>query len=139
MLITIASFTEPWEAHIFRGRLEAEGVPAWVAHDQHVTLDWPMATALGGVKVQVPPAFVEEARAVEQHYLNADYQANLLEEQPDITDIRCPECHSSRYRSPASAVMTILAVLTLGLASIIFPPTGNRRICSQCGHQWEGE
>lgn len=27
-LVAIESFTTPWEAHIARGRLEAEGIPA---------------------------------------------------------------------------------------------------------------
>ena len=48
------------EAHIFRLRLEAEGIFAVVAHEHHVWANWPYAMALGGVKVQVPPSELEE-------------------------------------------------------------------------------
>ena len=36
MLTTVAAFREPSEAHMFCARLEAEGIPAFVAHERHV-------------------------------------------------------------------------------------------------------
>lgn len=137
LLFTVATFTEPWEAHIFRGRLEAEGIPAWVAHDQHITLNWPIATALGGAKVQVPPVFADQACIVERNYSNAAYQADLLKQQPDITDVRCPECGSGRFRSAVSVLKGVLVLLSIGLATVIFPPTGNQRVCCECGWRWQ--
>lgn len=139
LLITVATFTEPWEAHIFRGRLEVEGIPAWVAHDQHVWIDWALSNALGGVKVQVPPAFAEEACVVEKNYRNAAYLDDLLAEQPDITDVRCPECRSARCRSPATGVKFVSAALSFWVAGVIFPPGGDWRVCGGCGFRWEGE
>ncbi|MCP1728329.1 hypothetical protein J2T60_002329 [Natronospira proteinivora] len=136
MLVTIASYTEPWEAHIVRGRLEAEGVPATLAHDQHVSLDWPLATALGGVKVQVPPAFVEQALGIEADYRNGAYITALQAIHPDTKAIDCPECGSDRLRSHASWPLTLLALMSLGIASIIFPPATGRRSCRDCYHHW---
>ena len=51
--VTIASFTSPLEAHMARGRLEAEGIPAFIAHENHIWAEWFLSNALGGVKVQV--------------------------------------------------------------------------------------
>jgi len=39
MLVTVARTEMAAEAHILRGRLEAEGLPAFVVHEHHVTLD----------------------------------------------------------------------------------------------------
>lgn len=136
MLITIASYTEPWEAHIVRGRMEAEGIPATLAHDQHVSLDWPLATALGGVKVQVPPAFAEQALGVEADYRSGAYIDALKASHPDTEGIQCPECGSENYRNHASLSLTILALMSLGIASIIFPPATRRRSCRDCRHRW---
>ena len=40
MLTTVAAFREPWEAHMFCSRLEAEGVPAFIAHEYHIWNAW---------------------------------------------------------------------------------------------------
>ncbi len=53
MLTTVAAFREPWEAHMFCGRLMAEGIAAFVAHECHIGNAWHYSVALGGVKVQV--------------------------------------------------------------------------------------
>lgn len=48
MLITVAHFTDPWEAHLFHGRLDAEGLSAVIVDEHHVWNNWPYALALGG-------------------------------------------------------------------------------------------
>jgi hypothetical protein len=48
------------EAHIVRGALEAEGIPAMLRAESAVY----GSTALGGVKVQVPRALEDRARQV---------------------------------------------------------------------------
>jgi hypothetical protein len=53
VLITIAKFREPQEAHMLPHRLWAEGIFAVVSHQYHVGNNWVYSTALGGVKVQV--------------------------------------------------------------------------------------
>ena len=61
MLITIATFTNPLEAHIVRGRLQAEGIETYVAHEHHIWANWFLSTALGGVKLQVRPEDAQQA------------------------------------------------------------------------------
>ena len=89
MLVTVASFTEPWEAHLFRLRLESEGIPAVVAHEQHVWAMWPYAMALGGAKVQVPPDEAEKAREVERRCRAGDYRAELEVEMGPLDGVQC--------------------------------------------------
>jgi hypothetical protein len=58
----VDSFTSPLDAHIAKGLLESEGVPAILHSEHHVWASWPYSFALGGVGLQVPEAFAERAR-----------------------------------------------------------------------------
>lgn len=66
MLVTIDSYINFIEAHIVRGRLEAEGLNAYVIHDQHIAAKWWLALVLGGVKIQVHPSDVEVGKQILQ-------------------------------------------------------------------------
>ncbi|MBS0664549.1 MAG: DUF2007 domain-containing protein [Verrucomicrobia bacterium] len=61
---TIASFSQPVEAHLLRTRLEAEGIPAYIRDENLVTLDWLYSNAVGGVKVDVADEDYERAVAI---------------------------------------------------------------------------
>jgi len=64
--VTVAQFSLGTEAHIFRARLEAENIPAYVADEHQINANWLWSNALGGVKVRVPETCVERAYAVMQ-------------------------------------------------------------------------
>ncbi len=64
MLKTAATFTNPIEAHIVRGRLECEDIAAFVAHEHHIWAKWSLSHALGGVKVQVARSNLQKALVV---------------------------------------------------------------------------
>jgi len=53
MLTTIASYSFPYEAHIARAKLESEGIPAFVADEHTISMQWLYSNALGGVRLQV--------------------------------------------------------------------------------------
>ena len=78
-MITIAIFDNQALAHIAKGRLEAEGIPAQLADDNLVQTDWLFGAAVGGIKIQVPPAYAARARAV----LEADHSGELDPGQED--------------------------------------------------------
>ena len=64
MLITIERYPNPIEAHIVKGRIEAEGVPAYIQHEHHIWAKWTISLALGYVKVQVRRKDVEACCAI---------------------------------------------------------------------------
>jgi hypothetical protein len=135
-LVTIASFTEPWEAHIFRLRLQAEGVPAFVAHEHHVWQNWPYALALGGVKVQVPRSATEKASDVERRCRAGQYRAELAAELGDLDDARCPDCGSNRIESRRFWFAILLLLLSYAIAQVIFPLGRRVHRCAACGTGW---
>jgi hypothetical protein len=75
MLTTVSRFTEPWEAHLFRMLLEAEGLFAIVAFNQHASSNYSIAWAIGGVRVLVVEEELEQALAIEKRCRLGEYGA----------------------------------------------------------------
>ena len=61
---TIARFLIPTDAHILKGRLEAEGIPVHLADGNLVQTHNLIAIAVGGIRVQVPASHAAEAREI---------------------------------------------------------------------------
>ena len=89
MMVTVASFSFPHEAHIARASLEAAGIPAVVADEHTISMQWLYSNALGGVKVQVPERVAVQARDA----LQEDHGDSLANEQ-GYDELRCPKCGS---------------------------------------------
>ena len=89
MLVTIARFRLPYEAHIAWSRHDSEGIAAFVADEHTINMQWLLSDALGGVRLQVAQADVDRALAI----LAEDREQDLLEEQ-GVDAARCPHCGS---------------------------------------------
>lgn len=63
-LATVATFSTPFEAHVLRAQLEAEGLFAVVADEHLVGTNQLWSSALGGVRVQVPSEFLAQAKEI---------------------------------------------------------------------------
>jgi Putative prokaryotic signal transducing protein len=83
---TIATFSKPEEAHLFRTRLEAAGIPAYVQDENLIQLDWLYSNAIGGVRVQIADKDLDAVR----EFLASD----LPQPAPDALDVICPKCGS---------------------------------------------
>lgn len=90
MLITISRYSFPYEAHIAKSRLDAEGIPAFVADEHTINMQWLYSNALGGVRLQVPEPFAEAALDI----LNEDREKDLVE-AVEIDVQTCPGCGSA--------------------------------------------
>jgi len=132
-LSTIARCTTGIEAHILKGRLEADGVPAFVLYEHHVWAKWYISVALGGVRVAVPSNFDTEAEAVLRRLNTTMYEAALAEEVGESESTGCPKCGSE---------LLIERKWTRGLSlfssyffGIPLPYTQHQISCTSCGHQ----
>lgn len=79
---TIEYFYDPTEAHIAAGRLESEGIPVFLLGINYASANWLIATALGGIQLQVPGSFELEAREI--------FAAMVSEQQ--VEEELCPGC-----------------------------------------------
>ena len=110
-LVTVAAYNNPLEAHLAKGRLDVEGIPAYLAHEHHVWANWVYSQALGGVKVQV---FVEDADAASKildAHNKGDYEDSLGEVVSEIDDNTCPKCGSKEFQSRFPIGMILLVLL----------------------------
>lgn len=131
MLITIGRYLNPIEAHIVKGRLEAEGVPAYVQHEHHIWAKWTISLALGYVKVQVRPKDVEASSAVIEKLQAGEYA--LADEE--VVDVSCcPRCGcTKKERVNWSWKLALWAIMFL---SVVLPYSIYRVACLECGHRW---
>jgi hypothetical protein len=127
--VTLTSFIDPPLAYLAKSRLEFEGIPTWVADDNHINLKWTLSLALGGVKIRVLEPDVEDALKV----LNTDCSEALDQiEFPDIEDDeQCNKCKSLNLRlynwTRKAAALTLLT----GLPIFYFR---KRLKCLDCGN-----
>lgn len=62
VLITLARYSDPATAGLARSRLEAAGIPAFLADEATMGLAWHWNPAVGGIRLQIAPEHAEEAR-----------------------------------------------------------------------------
>jgi hypothetical protein len=136
VLVTVAAFTEPWEAHLLRGRLSAEGVFAVVNHEHHIGVDWPYALALGGVKVQVHRTDRDKALEIDRLCRTGELQAELAANDADFAAAPCPRCGAHRIGHRRSRPMQALLLVAFLVFDVIFPLRSSVHRCKACGTRW---
>ena len=132
MWTTVHREISPWDAHIVAGRLQAEGVPAFVLFDNIMRLNWSNSLAYGMVPIQVPSRQADAARAVLQAWRDGEFDAALSAEQALPGDVHCPRCASYRWRWGRDGWASALAILCWGFG-FVFPPQPTGRRCTHCG------
>ncbi len=132
-LTTIASFREAYAAHIARAKLEAEGIPAFVA-DEHLVGVHPLySDAIGGVKLRVAEEDAERARSIVTEDRSGDLRG-VVEQRPRRAaraSTRCPACG-------ARSVTRAVDARAPRVARASFPVvvwTSEFR-CDDCGLAW---
>jgi hypothetical protein len=63
-MVTVAQCNLAAQAHAMRMRLEAAGIPVFLADELTVAMDWLLSNAIGGVKVQVAERDVPRAAEI---------------------------------------------------------------------------
>lgn len=127
MFSTIAVFQYAAEAHILKGRLEANGIEVFMTDHYTINTDPLVSNAIGGVKLKVKTGDVEKANTI----LSEISKYSLSDEQKSIY---CPECNSSKIQ-----MMTVisdfksLVSFLVGLLFLVLPfYTRYKYKCLQC-------
>ncbi|MFT3806591.1 DUF2007 domain-containing protein [Arenimonas sp.] len=110
------------EAHIVRGRLEAEGIPAIVGNEHLVTQNWLLSLATGGVVLRVPAEMLDEARDV-----IASIDHGEFAEPGDA----CPRC-GAPLGLPSHSLTREVALVSATLLSFPLPFRGPEYVCPAC-------
>ena len=80
-LFIVARYLIPMEASLMQGCMEASGIPAVLADAHLMQADLLLAPALGGVRILVPAAYVQEAQAVIEAFKRGEF---ALDEDSDV-------------------------------------------------------
>ena len=129
MLITISRYSLPYEAHIAKSRLDAEGIPAFIADEHTINMQWLDSNAMGGVRLQVPEPYAEQALQV----LNEDREQDLVELVG--ADVQaCPRCGSedTQYHQIGRRWAFLMFI---GINFPLFPIRSGVK-CNSCGKVW---
>jgi len=100
-IITLESYYDPMLAHIIRTRLEANGVPCFVADENTIGANPLYNQAVGGVKLKIFERDLERCREIlasegdlhEQDHFEIDNETN--------TYVICPYCASTNVTNIA--------------------------------------
>lgn len=132
-LVTIATFSYPTEAYVFKSKLEAAGIWSFVADEGTVTMNWLYSNAIGGVKLKVRETDVEPALEV---LAEEPEQIELADEEieDEEQETRCPRCQSANTYYERYA--TRLVFLSWLLLTFPLPFLKRKWKCQDCGHQW---
>ncbi len=71
--LTVARLNDAVEAQLLQGRLQADGIEAQLADQNHVQADPLIAIALGGVRVQVRRRDAAVAQSIIEALASGDY------------------------------------------------------------------
>ena len=124
--VIAARFSFPHEAQIARASLEAAGIPAVVADEHTINMQWLYSDALGGVKVLVPKEFEEAAKQI----LASDFSL-AVEEAVGSPDLACSKCGSTNLEPFTKGKRSAFVVFLLLGFPLFFYKHGYK--CIQCG------
>jgi hypothetical protein len=125
-LVTIGRYSTPYEANMVKSQLESAGIPAFVADEYTVGMNWLYSNALGGVKVRVPKSLAFEA----QKFLTSETEPS---ETCESDAKNCPVCKSKNTEAFLDKRSSFLTLMLLGMPLLL--PTEKKR-CNDCGHRW---
>jgi hypothetical protein len=128
-LITVKSYSTPYEACLARAVLELFDIDATLADVNIISLNWLWSNALGGVKVRVLESEVEDALDI----LAAEPSDDFSDWQDELGAVTCPSCGSHNGHYFLDKRGTFLTWLVLGLPII---PVISKQACEDCGRRW---
>lgn len=142
-LVTLAAFSHVLEAHIVKGRLEAEGIWSFVGDENTAVANWLYSNAIGGVKLQVREEDVERAQLIladgpgEIDWEDGEEGEEREVDEEDGRDEpeRCPRCASYQIHYEKFAKRPFfLSWLFLGFP---IPFLKGEWACQNCGYSWK--
>jgi len=131
-LVTVRRYRDLAEAYVGRSLLESAGIPAWIADENLVRMDWFYSNLVGGMRLQVDEG--EEAAAREILEEGAPGTITYGEEEVYVQPT-CPKCGSAEI-TLGSGTERGQSLVALYVLSIPVPPREAIWQCEACGARW---
>ena len=118
-LVTVRRYRDLAEAYVGRSLLESAGIPAWIADENLVRMDWFYSNLVGGMRLQVAEG--EEAAARE--ILEEGAPGTITYGEAEVyVQPTCPKCGSVEI-TLGSGTVRGRSLVALYVLSIPVPPT----------------
>jgi hypothetical protein len=127
-LVTVARYSMPYEANLAKSILDSAGIPAFVADEFTIGMNWLYSNALGGVKLQVPESLAFDA----QELLVAEIESQATEELTAV--LACPQCGSKNTDDFLDKRGSFLTWVLLGLPLLL---PSKKKVCRDCDYRWK--
>ena len=131
-LVTVQRYRDLAEAYVGRSLLESAGIPAWVADENLVRMDWFYSNMVGGMRLQVDER--DEAAARETLGEGTPETITYGEEKVYVQPT-CPKCGSTEI-TLGGGTETGRSLVALYLLSIPVPPREAAWHCEECDARW---
>lgn len=144
-LITIARFQFPYQAHLLAGKLDAEGIMAFVQDENQIAIAPWLNNTLGGVRVQVRTS--DEAAAKEVMQLIEDSVTPSTELHAvievggktfDLVKGICPECSQAAIYLARPAGLVTAGAAAFVVTMMIPIKLQHNYFCFSCNYEWKG-
>ncbi|MCW9708794.1 DUF2007 domain-containing protein [Fodinibius salsisoli] len=118
-------------------KLKDEGIEAYMADQNTVSLAPYYAQAVGGIKIYVPQNDIEQACTIISNDEVADEQLEELFEGKEFEPARrCPNCSSPNIYREQSILLGLFFLLAFFLPVSMSKESYR---CVKCNHQWKPE
>ena len=131
-LVTVRRYRDLAEAYVGRSVLESAGIPAWIADENLVRMDWFYSNLVGGMRLQVDEGEEAAAREILEEGAPGTiaYGAEEVYVQPT-----CPKCGSAEI-TLGSGTERGRSLVALYVLAIPVPPREATWHCEACGARW---
>ncbi|MBN2020114.1 MAG: hypothetical protein JW749_07810 [Sedimentisphaerales bacterium] len=132
-VVTVASFDEPYKAHIARIKLESAGIRCFLSGENFVSTYWLLSRADGGIKLKV---WQQDVKAAEEFLRQKKSSSEAgKSDEAEGYDLVCPKCGSENIdyeRFSRKALMLSILLFRLPLTWL-----KEKYKCEDCGNVWE--
>ena len=139
--VTVATFDETAMAYIARSKLEASGIPCYLANEHLVGMVCYYANAVHGIDLKVHESDAALARELLTEELSpGDITPEIRELAPDLDtalfepETVCPRCGSGDVRRISFGRLSLYLAFLLGAIPLRW--RSRPCTCKACGHKW---
>ncbi len=131
-LVTVRRYRDLAEAYVGRSLLESAGIPAWVADENLVRMDWFYSNLVGGMRLQVD----ESDQAAAREILEKEAPKTIAYGEGEVfVQPTCPKCGSAAI-TLGSGTEHGRSLVALYFLAIPVPPREAAWHCEACGAEW---
>jgi hypothetical protein len=144
-LVVVARFIFPYQAHMLAGKLEAEGIPAFVHGENFMAMNILYNGMAGGVRVEVKQSDLEAANEILKNVDSNITPSSELPEAIAVDDVKydlvkgiCLECGTASVYFKSGTISGNVGIAVVVLALGVPLKVDHKYFCYTCQYEWKG-